>query len=202
MKNIPRNFNFWVLIFITGFGALFATPAFSMARLPPVLEDFESGSIDLLVPESSSEGRITVVGDTSIEAAESVPNGGFIATYYSGASRLRGNYYQCDETVGLTKIGMYLGCSQSTEVTFAVYESGTSGGTYSLIASDVVTASIGTNIVESTSLNTVLEAGKFYMIGMAWNNSSSYRSGGAPKSSFSRPLNRSQELRSLYLFAS
>ena len=177
MKKNQRLWGFRVIVWVVGLGVLIVHPAFSVP-VPPVAVDFESGSLNPIISLSSTEGRITVVGDSATEVIGGVPNGAFVPTYYNGGNRMRGNYYQCDETVGLTQVGMYLGRAQSTEVTFAVYESSTSGGTYSLVASNVITANVGTNIVESTQLNAVLQAGKFYMIGMAWNNSSTYRSGG------------------------
>jgi hypothetical protein len=153
-------------------------PAFSVSA-PPITVDFESGSLSPLIPLSSTEGRITVVGDSANVATELIGDQNNAAGG-SGGNRMRGNYYQCDETVALYKQSMHLGRSQQTAVTFVVYESSTSGGTYSLIASNVVSASTGTNLVQSGEINALLRAGKYYMIGAAWDASSTYRYYGNP----------------------
>ena len=161
-----------------GMSGLVVMPAFSVP-VPPVAVDFDSGSLNPMLLLSGTEGRITVVGDTANVETELIGDQNNAAGG-TGGNRMRGNYYQCDETVALYKQSMHLDRSQQTAVTFVVYESSTSDGTYSLIASNVVSASTGTGLVQSGEINTLLRAGKYYMIGAAWDQSSTYRYYGTP----------------------
>ncbi|QBG49051.1 hypothetical protein EGM51_17210 [Verrucomicrobia bacterium S94] len=148
---------------------------------PPIREDFDKATLPnniLWVYNSSPEGRIELRGDTDTVITENIPGPLFNPSHYTGSNRMRGNFFQCDQTVELTRQGFYLGRSQSTSVQFLVYESSTANGTYSLISSNTVTASIGTNYVYGT-LNTVLKEGKYYLIGAAWNNSARYSTSGS-----------------------
>jgi hypothetical protein len=150
------------------------------AMAPPITEEFLEATLpSTFLYESTTEGRIELAADTSQLETDVVPPGIFIIQGYSGSNRMRGNYYRCDETVSLNRQAMVLGRSVSTEVTFAVYESDTSGGLYSLLSTSTVIAGIGTNLVESGEMNITLIAGKYYIIGASWNQTVYYRSGGA-----------------------
>ncbi|MDF7798487.1 hypothetical protein P4C99_03385 [Pontiellaceae bacterium B1224] len=149
--------------------------------------------------DSTLDGRIELRGDTASTVTDYIPSQYYIPSNWTGGSRVRGNFFRCDQTAELTRQGFYLGRSVSTPVQFVVYESTSENGTYNLIASDSVTASVGSNMVYSTSLNAVLKENRYYMIGMAWGNSSQYRTSGShPRlTSFGESLN-GFELNSTY----
>ena len=181
----------WLELFLVAGMCGFVVPAFSGA--PPLTEEFLEATLPS-VPfsfSSSSEGRIELVGDSSDTVLELVPPGYFSPTWYNGASRLRGNLYRCDTTEALCEIGMTLGRSQTTEITFVIYEATTNTGPFSLIASNVVSVTAGTNLVQSGEINTVLKAGNYYVVGAAWDQSVQYSSGGTHpvSTSFGQSLN-------------
>ncbi|MDZ8119015.1 hypothetical protein [Pontiella agarivorans] len=148
---------------------------------PPIREDFDEATLpnDILwIYDSSPEGRIELRGDTESVVTDNIPGFFINPNHYTGSNRMRGNFFECDQTVELTRQGFYLGRPQSTSVQLLVYESATENGTYSLISSNTVTAPVGTNYVYGT-LNTILKEGKYYMIGAAWNNSARYSTSGS-----------------------
>lgn len=167
-----------------GLAAILASLAYqhTMAMAPPIREEFNEANSPvgpLWFDDSSPEGRVELRGDTESVITNSMPGTLALFSDWTGGSRVRGNFFRCDTTTELTRQGFFLGRSVSQPVQFVVYESSTENGTYNLIASNTVTATVGTNLVYSTALNAVLEEGRYYMIGMAWSNTSGYRTAGA-----------------------
>ncbi|MDF7807497.1 hypothetical protein P4E94_08610 [Pontiellaceae bacterium B12219] len=155
-------------------------PSVSAMTARPLNQEF----LDATLPndifwqyESTLDGRMELRGDSTSTVTENIPGNPVLFSTYSGGNRIRANFYRCDQTTELTRQGFYLGRSQSTTVQFAIYESSTETGTYNLLSSTSVTAAIGTNFVYGT-MNTVMQEGKFYLIGASWNNASQYRSSG------------------------
>ncbi|MBN2161591.1 MAG: hypothetical protein JXR25_06140 [Pontiellaceae bacterium] len=182
----------WGLVLLTGWNGLVQG---AQQAVPPYSEDFQSGTLPkdhlrILPPPlyglwiyepwdytTIGAGRISLVADTTQLTTNSIPVGLHIITDQhttSGSARFRGNFYQCDETVILNRQSMPLGRPAATPVTFMVFESTTSNGTYNAISTNIVTAGIGTNTVMSGEMNVPLIAGRYYLMAAGWNNTASY----------------------------
>ncbi|MGA1530567.1 MAG: hypothetical protein ACO398_07450 [Kiritimatiellia bacterium] len=111
--------------------------------------------------------------DDNLVAADAPSSG-------TNADMTRGNFIACDTNETLHRVSVLLGRSTATEVSFGVYESTTSNGVYSLLATNQVTAPAGTNYVLSGSLDAGLQAGRFYLITASWNENSRYFYQNAP----------------------
>ncbi|RKX36935.1 MAG: hypothetical protein DRP64_17910, partial [Verrucomicrobia bacterium] len=172
MKNIPWLFKLFGLVFILGITAL---PAFSGA--PPLTEEFLDETLPGGGPwfdNSSTEGRIEIAYDDTDSTTQLVPLSMPSPQTTTGGDRHRGNYYACTTSGALVSQGIYLNRTVSANVTFFIYESSTDTGTYTLLASDTVSAGIGNGMVRSGTLNTKMTSGKFYLIGAAWDSSCTY----------------------------
>ncbi|HEX2949918.1 MAG TPA: hypothetical protein VHV83_10200 [Armatimonadota bacterium] len=101
----------------------------------------------------------------------------------TGSGYCRGNLYSCTTSSTLYQIEQYLSPSVSTELSFFVYESTSLTGTYTKIMEKIVPSS-GTGVRWYTSgqISVPLVAGRYYVIGVGYQNSVVYyyRSGGHP----------------------
>lgn len=138
---------------------------------PPVTEQFNSSERPVLYFDyaTNGQGRITVAYDETDVQTNSVPDQLALPSYSTASNRIRGNKYRCDKEALLTGVGAVLGRSQDAQITFFAYESATSNGTFSLVASNTVTAAgPATNRVFSGAINLKLVAGYYYLIGASW----------------------------------
>ena len=126
---------------------------------------------------TNGEARIQVVADSSALTTSSIPVGSFNSSSKqerTGGVRSKGNYYRCDTSMILHSQAMLLGRASAMDVTFMVYESTTSNGTYSVVSSNVVSTAAGTNDVWSGELNLPLTAGRYYLMTAGWSSSARY----------------------------
>ena len=178
MKNKLRTSGWSGWFLAMGLGGFMAVmPAFSGA--PPLTEEF----LDATLPgapfayDSSAEGRIAIAADTTELTTNNMPSGFYDLSdkaSNTGGNRNKGNYYRCDTSSVLYSQAITLGRTASAEVTFMVYESTSSNGTYSAIASNKVTVAAGTNEVSSGEMNAPLRAGRYYLMTAGWDNPCTY----------------------------
>ncbi len=174
---IRKSMQCWARIFF--FGAFLGAGAVLGFSYPPVDANFNDGEIlaDLFAKSSTGDGRIALAADTMELQTNQVPAG-----YWkfgddqegTGENRVRGNFYSCDTTMVLNSHSITLSRTNDLSVTFLVYESSTSDGTYSAVHSNTVSASIGTNAISSGPMNVLFEAGKFYLVAAGWDGSATY----------------------------
>ncbi len=94
---------------------------------------------------------------------------------FVGAARSRGNVYSVTNTVQLTTSEFYLNLSTPTTVEFFVYSSPTATGTFTKIySSGNLVRGPGTQFYVSPTIGVTLNAGTFYYIGTAWNETATY----------------------------
>ena len=96
-------------------------------------------------------------------------------TFSSSSSLGRGGKYEVTSSTLLDSIGALLDADPGETLNWLVYESSTVNGTYTLIYSDVSTSSLAGGQPEwhsSPALNVQLQAGMFYVMGVAWNATS------------------------------
>jgi hypothetical protein len=102
----------------------------------------------------------------------------------TGSSRTRGLFLDPDGSSpdGLSGVAIRLGRSAPVDVTFRMYASATSNGTFNLVASNRVTAAAGTNYVSSGSFDLAINETNFYLLTASWDESATYyyNFGGAP----------------------
>ncbi|MDO8586327.1 MAG: S8 family serine peptidase [Armatimonadota bacterium] len=128
------------------------------------------------VSTSASPGDVTLAGSggppvSNVIGSSTVP--------YSGSLRYRLNCFNCTSSRTLTQIEIYLNIT-STQLQFVVYESATQSGTYSQLHSSTVASSgTGAKFYSSGPISVALQAGKYYLIGAAWQGSVTYYSGSA-----------------------
>ncbi|MEK9136109.1 MAG: FlgD immunoglobulin-like domain containing protein, partial [Bacteroidota bacterium] len=107
-------------------------------------------------------------------AGDTTTNVGSTATNTTNINLLRGGVVGVTRTVYLREIRSYLGTTTTVELRFAVYQNTTATGTFTKIFETTVMAPIDTGYVSSGPVNMVLEAGKFYAIGVNWNSTLRY----------------------------
>jgi len=88
-----------------------------------------------------------------------------------GTNRFRGNSFQANQTVTLTGMEVYLSGSYTT-ANFAVYESTSSAGPWTLVGSSPYASTTSSNWRASGAMNVTLTAGNYYTIGARWQSSS------------------------------
>ncbi len=94
---------------------------------------------------------------------------------FTGAARSRGNVYSVNNTVQLTSSEFYLNLATPTSVEFFVYSSPTLTGTFTKIySSGTLVVGSGTQFYVSPPINVTLNAGTYYYVGTAWNESATY----------------------------
>ncbi|MEK9137366.1 MAG: T9SS type A sorting domain-containing protein, partial [Bacteroidota bacterium] len=90
------------------------------------------------------------------------------------------NIYVAAVRASLREIKSYHTIPSATEIRFAVYENPTATGTYTRIYDGPpITSGTGAQFFSSGPVNVQLDSGKYYMIGMGWQGSISYYSGGS-----------------------
>ena len=148
-----------------------ATPS-AHGMAPPIREDLISGELPpypFYNYDTDPGGRIYLTGDSSVPIVDNdIPEAYSSTASTSNEKLVRGNYYRCDKGMQLHRQSILLGRSSSSPVDFVVYESTEESGTYSLVASKSVVAAIGTNMVSSGDMDTLLVAGRYYILGAAW----------------------------------
>lgn len=170
------------LLGITTYGASIATM--------PVSEDFASGELphDTLtkppyyfpIPtpwsvSTNGAGRTEIAYDETDPETQLVPLTMPSASVTIGSNRQRGNYYSCTNSGVLVSQGFYLSRTQDVNVTFFVYESATSNGTYTLLSSNTVNTASGDGIVTSDEVNISMNSGTYYLLGAGWDASATYQ---------------------------
>jgi len=89
----------------------------------------------------------------------------------SGDHGMALNVFQCTDSRVLTSFGMYMSASNTTQLQFTVYQSDSALGTYTKVASSskaINSCSGSYQCCDGFTVN--LAAGKFYMIGVAWDS--------------------------------
>ncbi len=165
------------LFLVAGMCGLSVMPAFSGA--PPLTEEFLEATLPgaPFAFDSSTEGRIAIAADTTQLTTNSLPVGFYDLNdkgEFTGGTRSKGNYYRCDTSSVLHSQAITLGRAGAAAVTFVVYESTSSNGTYSAIASNTVSVAAGTNEVSSGEMNVPLRAGRYYLMSAGWDNPCTY----------------------------
>lgn len=118
--------------------------------------------------------RVELAPDTPTEHIDAT--GGTTSSFSLNNARL--NVIQADKDATLTKIEAYLSFTGANELQFLVYENTTFSGTYTRIHSSTVPVTgTGPGFYGSGSLNVALQAGRYYMIGAAWQQSVTYYQG-------------------------
>ncbi|HUU69891.1 MAG TPA: dockerin type I repeat-containing protein [Planctomycetota bacterium] len=94
----------------------------------------------------------------------------------SGGTRARFNAFQCQASRILTNIEVYLDLPSSIPLQYLVYECDAASGDYACISRTLVSGQTGTGIgfYSSGPVAVPLTAGKYYLIGAAWNDSITY----------------------------
>ena len=126
---------------------------------------------------TNGEARTSIAYDETDSDTSSLPWGWFIAAdkrTSTGGSRSKGNYFQCEKSGVLASQSITLSRASTMDVTFMVYESTTSNGTYSVISSNVVSAVAGSDAISSGSINIPFVEGRFYLVAAGWNDSATY----------------------------
>ncbi len=150
-----------------------------LSHPPPFDVTFNDGEIptDLFALNSNGDGRIALAADTTALQTNQVPSGFWMFgddQESTGVNRVKGNFYSCDTPMVLNSHSITLDRTNILNVTFMVYESSTSDGTYSAVHSNSVSASVGTGAISSGSMNVLFEAGKFYLVAAGWDASATY----------------------------
>lgn len=97
---------------------------------------------------------------------------GFPSLTYTQAGGA-GNYYQCTVESTLTQIEHYLKIDTSTSLRFLVYEATSQNGTYHRIhLTTVASSGTGEGWYSSGPISVKLVAGRYYVVGAFWTNSS------------------------------
>ncbi|HET6456128.1 MAG TPA: hypothetical protein VFI02_17110 [Armatimonadota bacterium] len=101
----------------------------------------------------------------------------------------RGNLYLCSTDVALTSIDMYLNIPTSTELRFFVYEAPNYDSSYTKIhETTIANSGTGQGWYSSGPIATPMVAGKYYIIGAAWQGNVTYydryTSGDSSKTAF------------------
>ena len=118
---------------------------------------------------SSELGTIAYTGETP-EGAITVTDsfGSWAGGTWSGTDRGRGNAFYVVTTKTLTEIQLYINPASAGDLYFFVYEGLALTETYNLKCSKTVAASTGESYYSSGPMNCLLEASKYYLIGVWW----------------------------------
>ena len=159
---------------------IWAPLAFGAWPSPPLEERFSTVALPTNAYwsfTSSVPGRVQVVGNSNVNArTSSVPASISKLASVSASNTFVGDVFVCTNDTFLTRQQIYLDILSASKipVTFFVYESKTSNGTYSLIHTNVVLyEATDTNIVSDYS-SVGLEAGTFYFVGAHWTSESTF----------------------------
>ncbi len=134
--------------------------------------------------DSSTEGRIAIAYDETDVDTQWVPESISFPESSTAGNRRRGQYYACTDSGVLVSHGLYLDRAVKLDVTFFVYESASSNGTYMLVHSETTTVLSGPGVVRSGAENVQMEKGKYYLIGAGWDADATYyyKNGYIPRS--------------------
>lgn len=152
---------------------------------PPVSETFDAATLPsgpFWSFVSDGDGRIMALGDTSAATTnDAVPAPGTFSSAVS-TGQFRGNIYFCTNDTFITLHEFYLGRTGDVSLVFAVYDSTSSNGLFTRVSSKTASATTGTNFVSSGAVNIPISAGKYYLIGAAWQESAQFywRTNGNP----------------------
>jgi hypothetical protein len=112
-----------------------------------------------------------VCSNVAVDNADPSPTSG---TASSVAAATKIDYFSVTSTRTLSKIEAYLSPTNGATLTWVVYEATTQTGTYSLISSSTSAVGTGYAYYGSGPLSVTLTAGRFYAIGVGWNNTTAY----------------------------
>ncbi len=175
---------------------VWAPLAFGAWPSPPLQEHFSTVSLPTNAYwsfTSSVPGRIQVAGNSNVNARTStVPAGVTKFASGCGTNMLAGNVLVCTNSTFLTRQQIYLEVQSASKIpiSFFVYESSSSNGTYSLLHTNVnLYSSADTNIL-SDFFSVALSSGKYYFVGAQWTGEScvSYTNAAAQSVGFGRFL--------------
>ena len=128
------------------------------------------GSVGAAPP--TGDGDVVLSGGSGTPVVDE-PGG--TSSNFSGSLRMRGVACECTSNRTLTEIEVYLNISISTELRFVVYESDTQVGTYTQIHENTISSSgTGQKFYSSGPIAISLQAGKYYVIGSAWQGTVGY----------------------------
>ena len=140
--------------------------------LPPVSEDMALGGLSDLFCwtfASNNAGRLTLPGALLDRFNQTG------SEYANAGSYFRGNTYRADASCTLLGQEFYLARSAPAQITFRVYESASTNGPFIRIDAVTVYAPEGTGYVSSGQRGVPLTIGRFYAIGVAVEEASSYQ---------------------------
>jgi hypothetical protein len=160
-------------VFACAVTACLAAQVASAQLLPPVVDDWTRGgftNVEGWTAASNNTGRLTLISGTPLA------DFGATGTSYANSTYFRGNTYETSAGEK-TLIGheLYLERDSPAEVTFCVYESVNTNGPFVRIDAVTVYAPPGAGFVGSGQRGVPLRSGKFYAIGAAVNESSTYQ---------------------------
>lgn len=173
MKNVAGLLG-WALL------GIWTTAAFGAWPSPPLEERFSSVALPTNAYwsfTSSVPGRIQVMGNSNLNARTStVPFAVSKLASASASNAFVGNVFVCTNAAFLTRQQIYLDVLSASKipVTFFVYESTASNGTYSLLHTNVVLYQAAETNVLSDYFSVALSTGRFYFVGAHWTGESAF----------------------------
>jgi len=131
-------------------------------------------------PSGSNSNYIGIDAISVVTHQDSLEYIGGTDQVYSGAPRMRGNFFLCDVNTIVKEYRWFIDPADTLNLWFAIYEGDSAGGTFDLKSSRMVrTPDTAAGWFTTGPMDTRMEAGKYYFFAMVWDASVSaayYRS--------------------------
>lgn len=123
-------------------------------------------------PSGNNSNYIGIDAISIVTHQDSTETFGSTASNYSGAPRMRGNFFKCDANTIVKEYRWYLNPADTANIWFTIYEGDSAGGTYNRIFSRMVrTPDTIAGWYTTGPMDARMQAGRYYFYCMMWDAS-------------------------------